>query len=289
MLMQNKHTRVAGHSGPRHAPRTPLHGSTAGSLASPGRLRKYLSVARDAARVGGAKTLEHFGPRLRAEVKSDGSPVTVADRGSEVAIREVIHSTFPDHSILGEEGGVHPGNPELRWIVDPLDGTKSFIHGVPLYGVLIGLEISGIPRVGVIYLPALEELVEAATGLGCRWNGKVCHVSAVEELAEATVLTTSVRALEAAGVPFRRLSSVSRIQRGWGDCYGYALVATGRADVMIDAGVQVWDAAPLLPILEEAGGRFTDWSGVSTIYGKNAVASNGRLHEPMLKILRPRP
>ncbi|MFZ1023836.1 MAG: inositol monophosphatase family protein, partial [Thermoplasmata archaeon] len=249
--------------------------------------REYLAVARTAARAGGARTLEHFGRRLLAEVKTDGSPVTIADRQSEAAIREVISATYPDHTILGEEGGLHAGNPEVRWIVDPLDGTKSFIHGVPLYGVLVGVEISGVARIGVIYLPALNELVEAASGLGCMWNGEAARVSTVADLEEATVLTTSVRGLEDAGVPFRKLSSATRIQRGWGDCYGYALVATGRADVMIDSGVQIWDAAPLLPILEESGGRFTNWAGTRTILGQNGVGTNGRLHDAVLKILRP--
>jgi histidinol-phosphatase len=256
-------------------------------LASAARLREYLAVARTAARAGGARTLEHYGRRVIAEVKSDGSPVTVADRASEGAIREVISAAFPDHAVLGEEGGLHIGNPDLRWIVDPLDGTKSFMHGVPLYGVLIALEIGGVPRVGVIYLPALNELLDAASGLGCRWNGEPARVSTVTDLAAATVLTTSVRALEDAGVPFRNLAAASHIQRGWGDCYGYALVATGRADVMIDAGVHIWDAAPLLPILEEAGGQFTDWAGTRTILGTNAVGTNGRLHESVLRILHP--
>ncbi len=255
---------------------------------SSAKLRELLSVARLAAMAGGARTLEWFGPRLKARTKSDGSPVTVADRASEAAICEVIASSFPRDTIVGEESGIHTGDSDIRWIVDPIDGTKSFMHGVPLYGVLIGIEISGVPRVGVIYLPAVNELVEAASGLGCRWNGSICRVSEVAKLSDATVVTTSVRALEDLGVPFRKLSGVTRIQRGWGDCYGYALVATGRADVMIDAGVQLWDAAPLLPILEEAGGRFSDWNGSRTIHGKNAIGSNGRLHEAVLDILRPR-
>jgi histidinol-phosphatase len=255
------------------------------SLGSPRRLHEFLGVARAAARAGGARTLEYFGRRLLPDVKKDGSPVTIADRQSEAAIREVISAAYPDHTILGEEGGLDAKKPGVRWIVDPLDGTKSFIHGVPLYGVLVGVEIAGVPQVGVIYLPALQELVEAASGLGCRWNGEPARVSEVADLGAATVLTTSVRGLEEAGVPFRKLAAASRIQRGWGDCYGYALVATGRADVMIDSGVQIWDAAPLLPILEESGGRFTDWEGTPTIVGKNAVGTNGRLHDAVLKIL----
>ncbi|MFZ0891988.1 MAG: inositol monophosphatase family protein [Thermoplasmata archaeon] len=258
-------------------------------LDSPRRLREYLAVARTAARAGGARTLEHFGRRLLPDIKADGSPVTIADRQSEAAIRQVISDVYPEHAILGEEGGLHAGNLEVRWIVDPLDGTKSFIHGVPLYGVLIGVEVLGAPRVGVIYLPALHELVEAASGLGCWWNGDAARVSATAHLGAATVLTTSVRGLEDAGIPFRRLAAASRVQRGWGDCYGYALVATGRADVMIDSGVQIWDAAPLLPILEESGGWFTDWTGTPTILGKNAVGTNGRLHDAILRILRSEP
>jgi len=251
-------------------------------------LEELLRVASDAARAAGRLTLESFGERLPAETKPDGSPVTSVDRASEEELRRKIRRSFPDHTIVGEEGGETPGDPRLRWFLDPIDGTKSFIHGVPLYGVLVAVEVNGRPSVGVVHLPVLDETVEAALGLGCRWNGKTAHVSRTERLSEATVLTTSVRALEAEGASFRRIASATKTQRGWGDGYGFSLVATGRADAIVDTGLHVWDIAPMIPIFEEAGGRVTDWSGVTTPVGSNYLASNGILHEPLRRLLESR-
>lgn len=249
-------------------------------------LEALVVLARRAARAGGRRTLEYFGRRLAFETKPDGSPVTDADRASEAAIHAVLRRARPGDGFTGEEGGTVLGGSGVHWIVDPLDGTKSFIHGVPLYSVLVAAEVRGIPAVGVIDLPALDETVSAARGTGCRWNGRPARVSVIDRLAEATVLTTSVRGLEDRGLPFDRIARSSRLQRGWGDGYGYALVATGRADVMIDAEVNVWDTAPLLPILEQAGGRLTDWSGRTTIHGRDAVGSNGLLHDEIVRLLR---
>jgi histidinol-phosphatase len=248
-------------------------------------LESLLRVARNAARAAGRRTMELFGRRIRPETKADGSPVTPADRASENELRRLIRKAFPDHTIVGEEGGTSTGNPRVRWILDPIDGTKSFIHGVPLYSVLVAVEVDRRPSVGVIHLPALNETVDAALGLGCRWNGKVAHVSTTARLGDATIVTSSVRALERGGVPFHRLATATRTQRSWGDGYGFALVATGRADAMIDSGLKVWDIAPMLPILEEAGGRLTDWRGARTIRSLDYVASNGKIHEPLLRLL----
>lgn len=248
-------------------------------------LRDLLRVAVKAARAGGDLTLESFGTRLPAETKADGSPVTAADRACEAELRRVILDEFPTHTILGEEGGATPGDPAIRWTLDPIDGTKSFIHGVPLYSVLVGVELSGMPCVGVIHLPALRETVEAASGLGCRRNGERVRVSAVRRLSDATVLTTSVRALERRGCPFRRLAEATGTQRGWGDAYGQALVATGRAEAMVDPGLKLWDVAPLMPIVKEAGGKLTDWSGVETVHAEDYLTSNGLLHEPLLRLM----
>lgn len=230
--------------------------------------------------------MEGFGGRLRSETKADGSPVTEFDRGSEAAIRRAIRRRFPRHRILGEEGGESGSDPRVRWIVDPIDGTKSFVHGVPLWSVLIGVEVRGRPTVGVIHLPALGETIEAAVGHGCRWNGRPAHVSAVEKLSEATLLTTSVRGIEDRGIPFRRLIRATRTQRGWSDAYGYALVATGRAEAMVDSGLQIWDAAAVAPVLREAGGRFTDWGGRASIRVTDGVGTNGRVHDALLALLR---
>jgi len=212
--------------------------------------------------------------------------VTRYDRAAEREIRRVIRRSFPSHRIVGEEGGRTGADARVRWFVDPIDGTKSFVRGVPLYSVLVGVEVERRPSVGVIHLPALGETVSAATGHGCTWNGRPARVSETDRLSRATLLTTSVRGLEQRGIPFRRLARVTETQRGWGDGYGYALVATGRADAMVDSKVHVWDVAPLLPILSEAGGRFTDWRGRPTIHGRDAVGTNGRLHDPLLRLLR---
>lgn len=246
-------------------------------------------MATDAARSAGRVTLEAFGPRLDPEIKPDGSPVTNFDRASEQELRRTIQRSFPDHTIVGEEGGETEGDPRVRWILDPIDGTKSFIHGVPLYAVLVAVEVEDRPSVGVVHLPALDETVEAAVGLGCRWNGVPAHVSSTKRLRDATLLTTSVRALEAEGVPFHRLAKATRTQRGWGDGYGFALVATGRADAIVDTYLHPWDIAPMIPIFEEAGGRVTDWAGTTTIRSANYVASNGILHEPLRLLLNPPP
>jgi histidinol-phosphatase len=250
-------------------------------------LERLRAVAERAAVAGGRRSLEGFGGRVRVATKLDGSPVTRFDRAAEAEIRGVIGRSFPEHVVLGEEGGRTGTDERYRWIVDPIDGTKSFVRGVPLYAVLVGVEVEGRPSVGVIHLPPLGETVSAAIGHGCRWNARRAHVSTTARLSEATLLVTSVRGIERRGIPFRRLSEATQTQRGWGDGYGYALVATGRADAMVDADVHVWDVAPLLPILQEAGGRFTDWRGRATIEGRDAVGSNGRIHDSLLRLLRP--
>jgi len=248
-------------------------------------LSRLLRVATDAAHAAGRRTLEGFGDRIPAERKPDGSPVIEFDRGSERELRRRILRAFPDHTIVGEEFGEAAGDPRVRWILDPIDGTKSFIHGVPLYGVLVAVVVDDRPSVGVIHLPALGETVAAALGLGCRWNGRRARVSRTRRLSEAMLLTTSVRALEAEGASFHRLAAATRSQRGWGDSFGFALVATGRADAIIDTALHPWDIAPMFPIFAEAGGKVTDWSGKATLRSSNSLATNGTLHEPLRRLL----
>lgn len=248
-------------------------------------LSDLLSVATEAAYLGGRRTLAYFNTGVAVEMKPDETPVTCADRESERLIRDRIRRTFPDHTILGEEGGTDAGDPAYRWIIDPIDGTKTFIRGVPFYGVLIGVEVRGEPSAGVAYLPALDEMVSAATGLGCSWNGRPAHVSAVSTLAEAAVMVTSVTAAIARSDAYERLAAATQLQRTWGDCYGYVLLATGRAEAMLDTVVNPWDCAAVLPILQEAGGHFTTWAGEATIWGKDGVGTNAALHRPVLEIL----
>ncbi len=251
-------------------------------------LPALLQVAMEAADVGGRRALGYFGTPVPVERKADGSAVTVADREAEAAIRGIIARAFPDHAILGEEGGLSPGDAPFRWIVDPIDGTKAFVRGVPLWGVLIGVEVRTEPLVGVIYLPALGEMIAAAHGQGCTWNGRPCRVSSTGQLEDALVVPTSVRACqERAPDGFAALMAGVSAVRTWGDCYGHALVATGRADVALDVGVAAWDLAAILPVIEEAGGLFTDWRGARTARHGEAISSNGLLHEAVLGILAP--
>ncbi len=213
--------------------------------------------------------------------------MTVADREAEELLRSSIQRDFPDHGILGEEFGELEPGARVRWILDPIDGTKSFVRGVPLFGVLIGVEIDTAPVVGVMHFPALGETVAAGQGLGCTLNGSPCRVSEIGRLEDATLLTTGVTwaatASDAEG--FRQLTGRVGVVRAWGDCYGHALVATGRADIMVDHVLNPWDAAPLLTIVTEAGGRYTDLGGNADIHGGSGVSTNGLLHDEVLRLL----
>ena len=250
-------------------------------------LAELLGFAQDWAQEAGAITLQHFGGLLRSETKGDGSPVTVADRAAEALLREHIGNRYPHHGILGEEfGEANPGS-RIRWILDPIDGTKSFVRGVPLYGVLIGIEVDGEAAVGVVHFPALGETVAAAVGEGCYWNGSEARVSSVSNLSASTVLTSDPAALldgpMASG--WAKLVRSSALARSWGDCYGHILVATGRAEIMVDPILSPWDAAPFVPILTEAGGRFTDGEGRVDVHGGSGVSTNGILHPEVMRIL----
>lgn len=246
-------------------------------------LSAILDFAIDAAWQAGRRTLAHFQTGVAIDRKEDGSPVTIADREAEQLLRRLIGSAFPDHAIVGEEFGGDRREAAHRWLIDPIDGTNAFARGVPFYGVLLALEIDGVPAVGVAYFPALDEMIAAAHGLGCYWNGRRARVSGVSSLEEACIVYTDGRELAARlGADWDELRASTAIQRGWGDCYGHCLVATGRADVMLDARMNPWDCAALVPILEQAGGRFTDWRGRVTINGGDAVSSNGRLHDEMI-------
>jgi histidinol-phosphatase len=251
-----------------------------------GSLTVFLDFAQDAAWQAGRLTLAHFQTEVVVDRKGDGSPVTIADRDAERLIRRLVADRFPSHVVIGEEFGDAERDASHRWIVDPIDGTNSFIRGVPFYGVLMALEIDCEPVVGVAHFPALGETIAAAQGLGCRWNGRAARVSAVPALPDACLVYTDGREIEARlGARWQALQEQTAIQRGWGDCYGHCLVATGRADAMLDPRMHAWDCAALIPILEEAGGRFTDWRGARTIDGGDAVSSNGILHNDVLACL----
>jgi len=251
-------------------------------------VRTFLDFAIDAAWQAGQLTLAHFQTGVAFERKADMSPVTVADKGAEQLLRRLIESRFPDHAIVGEEFGETSRDSAYCWIIDPIDGTFAFIHGVPLYGVLIGLEIEGETVVGVAYFPGMGEMLAAARGEGCRWNGRPAHVSNESRLDQALLVYTDAAqfAKQGRADAWARLQAATRNQRGWSDCYGYALVATGRAEIMLDPIMNPWDCAALLPIAQEAGGTFTDWDGKASIYSGNAISTNGALFEQVMKIVQ---
>ena len=242
-------------------------------------LKELLEFAVELGRGAGDITLEYFRKKPETSTKDDGSYVTIADREAEKYLRRQIAERFPDDGCMGEEEGESIGRSGRRWIVDPIDGTFAFVHGVPFYGVLIALEVDGESIVGVVNMPALGELVSAAKGLGCFLNGEPATVSETAGLKDALLLSTDFAAST------ERLRARAKTSRTWGDCYGYVLVATGRADVMLDPVMNLWDCAPLLPIMEEAGGTFTDWRGVRTIDGGNSIATNGRLFDEVMKLI----
>jgi histidinol phosphatase-like enzyme (inositol monophosphatase family) len=250
-------------------------------------LKTLLDFAVHIGREAGAITLRHFKGSIQPERKSDNSFVTIADRETEDYLRSKLEHEFPADGILGEEFGEKTGSSPRRWIVDPIDGTYSFVHGVPLYTVLIGLEVDSESVLGVVNVPVLDEMVYAAQGVGCFWNGKPARASSTRNPAEALLLATDVSADDKSGFAPAILRLQKRFggRRTWGDAYGHILVATGRAEVMLDPIMNVWDCAALLPILKEAGGTFTDWKGQWTIHGGNAISTNGLLFQEVMQII----
>lgn len=249
-------------------------------------LQDALDFALDATWRAGRSTLGLFQTGLAVERKADQSPVTEADKGAERLLRDMIERNYPDDGVIGEEYGRREGRSGRTWIIDPIDGTKSFIHGVPIYGCLLALSEGDHALVGVAHFPALNETVSAARGLGCFWNGRRAHVSTQSELREATLLLSEVTGYYGNQSAFDALVAHTRIQRTWGDSYGYMLVATGRADVMVDPAMHIWDNGPFDVIMPEAGGTFTDWSGRTGLSAPATVATNGILFDSVMALVR---
>jgi len=249
-------------------------------------LQSFEEFARYIAVEAGKVTLEYFAGTFVVETKADRTPVTIADRKAEELLRRSIEREYPDHGILGEEFGESRPGAEFRWILDPMDGTRSFVAGVPQYTVLVALEHGEDGIVGVIHNPPSGQTMSASKGNGCHTNGRRVRVSEVEEISRATVLS-SCYALFVKKAPqkARAVLDSCNFAPGWGDAYGYMLVGEGRSDIMVDPELSLWDTAPLKVCIEEAGGRFTDWNGNASIHVDNAVAANPRLHREMLKIL----
>jgi histidinol phosphatase-like enzyme (inositol monophosphatase family) len=256
-----------------------------------------LDFARAIAKEAGDLTLTHYRRRgLPVQTKRDGTPVTIADQEAERRLRALVESRYPHDAIMGEEFGDKPGTPPasgFRWVFDPIDGTKSFVCGVPLYGTMVACLKDDQPLLGVINMPALGEMVSAAAGLGC-WLDRdglprePARVSAVNDLAEAVFVYTAPEVYTQASRwdLFHRLSHATRLSRGWSDCYGCVLVATGRADLWVEPTVALWDVAAALPIIEEAGGRYTDLTGRRDVATGSCLATNGLLHDGAMRVVR---
>ncbi len=251
-------------------------------------MEEWIEFSQELARESGKLIRRYFGSQLEVIRKPDQSPVTAADREAEALMRRMIEARYPEHEVVGEEGG-RSGREgaEFQWLLDPIDGTLSFIHGVPLFGTLIALLREGRPILGAIHLPVAGELLIGAEGLPTTLNGEPVKVSASAELAEATLVYTCPANLAAEGyqAASEKLQGKVRLVRSWGDCYGHFMVATGRADIMLDPILNPWDVAALRPCVEGAGGRLTDMGGKVQKLGDSAVSSNGLLHDEVIEIL----
>ena len=223
---------------------------------------------------------------LAVETKSDDTPVTIADRETERILREKINQTYPTHGIIGEEFGTENPDAEFVWVLDPIDGTKSFVTGVPLFGILIALLKDGLPILGSIDQPILSQRI-IGDGQSTYFNGRQVHLRKPSSLQQATLLTTDPLVpaqLHNAG-GWDKLTNTVRLYRTWGDCYGYLLLAAGKADIMVDPIVEKWDLLSLIPIIRGAGGTITDWQGNDPVQGNSIVASHPDLHGEILEIL----
>ncbi len=251
-------------------------------------MKQLLDFAIASAKKAGDITLEYFGHRPKVELKADQTPVTIADKTCEESIINNIQKHHPDDAILGEESGEIAGKSEFKWIIDPIDGTKSFIRGIPMYATLIGLEKAGECVLGVVYAPAMNEVVYATKGGGCFANGERIFVSEVDKLNESLMLYGGFNIFDKRGMLklFMELARQTQIQRGYADYFGHILLAKGCAELMVEPEIAPWDIAAIKVIVEEAGGLLTDFDGNPTIYSDTAIASNGRIHDEVLEIIR---
>jgi histidinol-phosphatase len=239
----------------------------------------YLEAVAEVARAAGEIALRHYRQKVSIETKNDGTPVTVADREAETAARQWIESKFPQDGILGEEFPDVRADSKYRWIIDPIDGTKSFIRDVPLWGTLVAVAEGHDIVAGAAFFPAISEIIVAAEGCGCWCNDVRARVSDVEDLSKAVILSSSTPFSADAAVLSRwsELEERASASRTWGDCFGYLMVASGRAEVMADPALSSWDIAAFLPIVREAGGIITDFRGEVTAFGGSAIATNSAL------------
>ncbi|MCY3889895.1 MAG: hypothetical protein OXG30_01060 [bacterium] len=245
---------------------------------------ELLDEAVELARQAGMLTLDWFNDHeLSVSRKDDGSPVTEADKAAEAFLREALAERFPDDAVIGEEFPEAQGTSGRTWIIDPIDGTRSFVRGVPLYTTLLAMIDQDGPAIGVAAVPPLEEAVWAGRGLGCYHNGRRCQVSSQAELGRSYLCASGFEWWPDGA--FDRVRQTGARMRTWGDGYGYVLVATGRTEAMIDPGLNVWDIAPMLVIVPEAGGQVTQWNGANTPSAGDWLATNGNFHEQLCTLL----
>ena len=247
----------------------------------------YMNAVAEVATLAGNVAKRYYGKSPEVQLKRDGSPVSAADYDAERSARQWIDKNFPADGIIGEELPTTRESAKRRWIIDPIDGTFTFLQNVPLWGTLVAVVEGERVIAGAAYFPALEETIVAAPGKGAWWNGSRAAVSKVSDLKSARLVTTDARFNRDSSRRDRWLQLQNGVHavRTWGDCYGYLLVATGRADVMVDDVISVWDGAALLPVITEAGGAFTDWKGRTTAFGGDAIATNSLLADVVRQIL----
>ncbi len=249
--------------------------------------RNRYEAALDAAQQAGQFALQYFDRDIAVEWKLDDSPVTMADRGAEELLRQALLGKFPADGFLGEEFGATPGPSGFRWIIDPIDGTRSFVRGIPIWACMVGLEYKGELIAGVVSLPALKQVYRALRGDGAYRDERRIRVSDVATLDKAHVYYSSIAWFRKVGrdKQFLNLVNLTERQRGFGDFYGFVMVAQGSGEIMVEYGVHAWDLGALVPIVEEAGGKLTAWDGKLDIEKPDVVASNGLLHEQALRII----
>ena len=249
--------------------------------------RTRYELAMEAARKAGDLARGFYETTFDVEKKADNSPVTIADKQAEQLIRQMVTQHFPDDGFLGEEFGDQPGGSGFRWVIDPIDGTRSFVRHIPIWATLIGLEYRGEQIGGIAYIPVFDQMYRALRGDGANVNDHRIQVSTEDQLSESLMCYSSIRWFQSAGreKTFLELVSKTQRQRGFGDFYGFVLVAEGAADLMLEHGVHEWDVSALKAIVEEAGGTFTDWKGTPTTATPDVLATNGKLHAATLAIL----
>jgi len=250
--------------------------------------RNRYEVALTAAHEAGQFALGYFDQGIAVEWKPDASPVTMADKGAEQLLRKTLLGKFPNDGFLGEEFGDTLGSSGYRWIIDPIDGTRSFVRGIPIWATLVGLEYKGELIAGVVYIPAWKQTFRALRGDGAFRDERKIRVSDVNTIDKAHVYYSSISWFNKSGhdKQFLNLVSLTERQRGFGDFYGFVMIAQGSGEIMVEHGVHAWDLGALVPIVEEAGGKLTAWDGKLDIEKPDVLASNGLLHDEALKIIR---